>query len=199
MHRSPSPTRRHRFDHHSHNYADGPGFSDTVSNVVEIQRHTHHPHSTNHRRKLRGTLFSARTIQCLVDTRCNTFFFSFFCVMRYTDYYDHCDYYDDGNLSSSNASTNPLEKKRKNASIPVLYPPTVYNLILVWWQLLCHRVSENITRQRLLCARDGSTSFFTMTLSREKFLRLCWAKLSRCAQSMQSMNLSRRKKKKKKK
>ncbi|XP_043276724.1 voltage-dependent calcium channel type A subunit alpha-1 isoform X14 [Venturia canescens] len=55
-HRSPSPTRRQRFDHHSHNYMDGPGFSDTVSNVVEIQRHTHHPHSSqyNHRHKILG-------------------------------------------------------------------------------------------------------------------------------------------------
>ncbi|XP_043276713.1 voltage-dependent calcium channel type A subunit alpha-1 isoform X4 [Venturia canescens] len=71
-HRSPSPTRRQRFDHHSHNYMDGPGFSDTVSNVVEIQRHTHHPHSSqyNHRHKI-------------------------------LDYYDHCDYYDDGPWSAS--------------------------------------------------------------------------------------------------
>ncbi|XP_014476692.1 PREDICTED: voltage-dependent calcium channel type A subunit alpha-1 isoform X13 [Dinoponera quadriceps] len=54
MHRSPSP-RRHRYDHHAH-YHEGPGFSDTVSNVVEIQRHTHHPHSSqyNHRHRIRG-------------------------------------------------------------------------------------------------------------------------------------------------
>ncbi|XP_032666768.1 voltage-dependent calcium channel type A subunit alpha-1 isoform X1 [Odontomachus brunneus] len=73
MHRSPSP-RRHRYDHHGH-YHEGPGFSDTVSNVVEIQRHTHHPHSSqyNHRHRIR-------------------------------DYYDHCDYYDDGPWS---ASTSP--------------------------------------------------------------------------------------------
>ncbi|XP_014476681.1 PREDICTED: voltage-dependent calcium channel type A subunit alpha-1 isoform X3 [Dinoponera quadriceps] len=73
MHRSPSP-RRHRYDHHAH-YHEGPGFSDTVSNVVEIQRHTHHPHSSqyNHRHRIR-------------------------------DYYDHCDYYDDGPWS---ASTSP--------------------------------------------------------------------------------------------
>ncbi|XP_025161930.1 voltage-dependent calcium channel type A subunit alpha-1 isoform X16 [Harpegnathos saltator] len=73
MHRSPSP-RRHRYDQHGH-YHEGPGFSDTVSNVVEIQRHTHHPHSSqyNHRHRIR-------------------------------DYYDHCDYYDDGPWS---ASTSP--------------------------------------------------------------------------------------------
>ncbi|XP_025161934.1 voltage-dependent calcium channel type A subunit alpha-1 isoform X20 [Harpegnathos saltator] len=54
MHRSPSP-RRHRYDQHGH-YHEGPGFSDTVSNVVEIQRHTHHPHSSqyNHRHRIRG-------------------------------------------------------------------------------------------------------------------------------------------------
>ncbi|XP_026668099.1 voltage-dependent calcium channel type A subunit alpha-1 isoform X6 [Ceratina calcarata] len=67
--------RRPRYDHHGHYYHDGPGFSDTVSNVVEIQRHTHHPHPSqyNHRHKMR-------------------------------DYYDHCDYYDDGPWS---ASTSP--------------------------------------------------------------------------------------------
>lgn len=54
MHRSPSP-RRHRHDHHGY-YHEGPGFSDTVSNVVEIQRHTHHTHSSqyNHRHRIRG-------------------------------------------------------------------------------------------------------------------------------------------------
>ncbi|XP_012056925.1 PREDICTED: voltage-dependent calcium channel type A subunit alpha-1-like [Atta cephalotes] len=64
--RSPSPRRQGRYNHHGH---DGPGFSDTVSNVVEIQRHTHHPHALqyNHRHRIR-------------------------------DYYDHCDYYDDGNF-----------------------------------------------------------------------------------------------------
>ncbi|XP_050578866.1 voltage-dependent calcium channel type A subunit alpha-1 isoform X21 [Bombus affinis] len=77
--RSPS-LRRHSpgrpgYDHHGHYYHEGPGFSDTVSNVVEIQRHTHHPHPTqyNHRHRIR-------------------------------DYYDHCDYYDDGPWS---ASTSP--------------------------------------------------------------------------------------------
>ncbi|XP_076161115.1 voltage-dependent calcium channel type A subunit alpha-1 isoform X13 [Ptiloglossa arizonensis] len=74
VHGSQSP-RRPRYDHHGHYYHDGPGFSDTVSNVVEIQRHTHHPHSSqyNHRHRMR-------------------------------DYYDHCDYYDDGPWS---ASTSP--------------------------------------------------------------------------------------------
>uniref|UniRef100_V9I874 Voltage-dependent calcium channel type A subunit alpha-1 n=2 Tax=Apis cerana TaxID=7461 RepID=V9I874_APICE len=68
--RSPS-LRRHSpgrpgYDHHGHYYHEGPGFSDTVSNVVEIQRHTHHPHPSqyNHRHRMR-------------------------------DYYDHCDYYDE--------------------------------------------------------------------------------------------------------
>ncbi|XP_068969514.1 voltage-dependent calcium channel type A subunit alpha-1 isoform X20 [Bombus flavifrons] len=58
--RSPS-LRRHSpgrpgYDHHGHYYHEGPGFSDTVSNVVEIQRHTHHPHPTqyNHRHRIRG-------------------------------------------------------------------------------------------------------------------------------------------------
>ncbi|XP_011635066.1 voltage-dependent calcium channel type A subunit alpha-1 isoform X2 [Pogonomyrmex barbatus] len=71
MPRSPSPRRHGRYDH----YHDGPGFSDTVSNVVEIQRHTQHPHASqyNHRHRIR-------------------------------DYYDHCDYYDDGPWS---ASTSP--------------------------------------------------------------------------------------------
>ncbi|XP_024882862.1 voltage-dependent calcium channel type A subunit alpha-1 isoform X18 [Temnothorax curvispinosus] len=74
MPRSPSPRRHGRYDHHGH-YHEGPGFSDTVSNLVEIQRHTHHPHSSqyNHRHRIR-------------------------------DYYDHCDYYDDGPWS---ASTSP--------------------------------------------------------------------------------------------
>ncbi|XP_043669169.1 voltage-dependent calcium channel type A subunit alpha-1 isoform X22 [Vespula pensylvanica] len=72
MQRSPSP-RRHRHDHHGY-YHEGPGFSDTVSNVVEIQRHHHHPHSTQYNRH------------------------------RIRDYYDHCDYYDDGPWS---ASTSP--------------------------------------------------------------------------------------------
>ncbi|XP_070165295.1 voltage-dependent calcium channel type A subunit alpha-1 isoform X14 [Polyergus mexicanus] len=68
MPRSPSPRRQGRYDHHGH-YHEGPGFSDTVSNVVEIQRHTHHPHASqyNHRHRIR-------------------------------DYYDHCEYYDDGNF-----------------------------------------------------------------------------------------------------
>ncbi|XP_011688054.1 PREDICTED: voltage-dependent calcium channel type A subunit alpha-1-like isoform X2 [Wasmannia auropunctata] len=54
MPRSPSPRRHSRYDHG--HYQDGPGFSDTVSNVVEIQRHTHHPHSSqyNHRHRIRG-------------------------------------------------------------------------------------------------------------------------------------------------
>ncbi|KAG5309822.1 CAC1A protein, partial [Acromyrmex insinuator] len=62
--RSPSPKQQSRYDHHD--YHDGPGFSDTVSNVIEIQRHTHHPRASqyNHRHRIR-------------------------------DYYDHCDYYDD--------------------------------------------------------------------------------------------------------
>ncbi|XP_050452314.1 voltage-dependent calcium channel type A subunit alpha-1 isoform X5 [Cataglyphis hispanica] len=74
MPRSPSPRRHGRYDHHGH-YHEGPGFSDTVSNVVEIQRHTHHPHTSqyNHRHRIR-------------------------------DYYDHCEYYDDGPWS---ASTSP--------------------------------------------------------------------------------------------
>ncbi|XP_011268426.1 voltage-dependent calcium channel type A subunit alpha-1 isoform X11 [Camponotus floridanus] len=74
MPRSPSPRRQGRYDHHGH-YHEGPGFSDTVSNVVEIQRHTHHPHASqyNHRHRIR-------------------------------DYYDHCEYYDDGPWS---ASTSP--------------------------------------------------------------------------------------------
>ncbi|XP_024882859.1 voltage-dependent calcium channel type A subunit alpha-1 isoform X15 [Temnothorax curvispinosus] len=55
MPRSPSPRRHGRYDHHGH-YHEGPGFSDTVSNLVEIQRHTHHPHSSqyNHRHRIRG-------------------------------------------------------------------------------------------------------------------------------------------------
>lgn len=61
-HPSHSPTlRRHSpgrtgYDHHGHYYHEGPGFSDTVSNVVEIQRHTHHPHPSqyNHRHRMRG-------------------------------------------------------------------------------------------------------------------------------------------------
>ncbi|EFN73328.1 Voltage-dependent L-type calcium channel subunit alpha-1C [Camponotus floridanus] len=55
MPRSPSPRRQGRYDHHGH-YHEGPGFSDTVSNVVEIQRHTHHPHASqyNHRHRIRG-------------------------------------------------------------------------------------------------------------------------------------------------
>ncbi|XP_039311400.1 voltage-dependent calcium channel type A subunit alpha-1 isoform X25 [Solenopsis invicta] len=75
MPRSPSPRRHDRYDHHGQ-YHEGPGFSDTVSNVVEIQRHTHHPHASqyNHRHRIR-------------------------------DYYDHCDYYDDGGPWS--ASTSP--------------------------------------------------------------------------------------------
>ncbi|XP_051167257.1 voltage-dependent calcium channel type A subunit alpha-1 isoform X5 [Leptopilina boulardi] len=49
--RSPSPGR-HRYDHHSHQQH----FSDTVNNVVEIQRHSHQPHlpQHNHRHKIRG-------------------------------------------------------------------------------------------------------------------------------------------------
>ncbi|XP_019889117.1 voltage-dependent calcium channel type A subunit alpha-1 isoform X13 [Ooceraea biroi] len=74
MPRSPSPRRHGRYDHHGQ-YHEGPGFSDTVSNVVEIQRHIHQPHASqyNHRHRIR-------------------------------DYYDHCDYYDDGPWS---ASTSP--------------------------------------------------------------------------------------------
>ncbi|XP_046610491.1 voltage-dependent calcium channel type A subunit alpha-1 isoform X1 [Neodiprion virginianus] len=74
LHRSPSP-RRHRYDHRVHHYHEGPGFSDTVSNVVDIQRHSQHPHGSqyNHRHRVR-------------------------------DYYDFCNYYDDGSWS---ASTSP--------------------------------------------------------------------------------------------
>ncbi|XP_053596922.1 voltage-dependent calcium channel type A subunit alpha-1 [Microplitis demolitor] len=51
LHRSPSPSRRPRYDHHHSQFHD-VGFSDTVTNVVEIQRHIHHPHSQyNHRHK----------------------------------------------------------------------------------------------------------------------------------------------------
>ncbi|NP_001159376.1 voltage-dependent calcium channel type A subunit alpha-1 [Apis mellifera] len=60
-HPSRSPSLRHSpgrpgYDHHGHYYHEGPGFSDTVSNVVEIQRHTHHPHPSqyNHRHRMRG-------------------------------------------------------------------------------------------------------------------------------------------------
>ncbi|XP_043464353.1 voltage-dependent calcium channel type A subunit alpha-1 isoform X7 [Leptopilina heterotoma] len=50
--RSPSPSRRHIYDHHS----NMQHFSDTVNNVVEIQRQTHQPHPSqhNHRHKIRG-------------------------------------------------------------------------------------------------------------------------------------------------
>ncbi|XP_011879619.1 PREDICTED: voltage-dependent calcium channel type A subunit alpha-1-like isoform X4 [Vollenhovia emeryi] len=83
MPRSPSPRRHGRYDHQDQ-YHDGPGFSDTVSNVVEIQRHTHHPHSSqyNHRHRIR-------------------------------DYYDHCDYYDDGPWSASTSparSPSPVHR-----------------------------------------------------------------------------------------
>ncbi|XP_046472833.1 voltage-dependent calcium channel type A subunit alpha-1 isoform X8 [Neodiprion pinetum] len=59
--RSPSP-RRHRYDHRVHHYHEGPGFSDTVSNVVDIQRHSQHPHGSqyNHRHRVRGS-WSAST------------------------------------------------------------------------------------------------------------------------------------------
>ncbi|XP_078045542.1 calcium voltage-gated channel subunit cacophony isoform X5 [Augochlora pura] len=71
---SQSP-RRTRNDHHAYYRHEGPGFSDTVSNLVEMQRHTHHPQSHyNHRPRKR-------------------------------DYYDHCDYYDDGPWS---ATTSPV-------------------------------------------------------------------------------------------
>nr|XP_033322106.1 voltage-dependent calcium channel type A subunit alpha-1 isoform X4 [Megalopta genalis] len=71
---SQSP-RRMRNDHHAYYRHEGPGFSDTVSNLVEMQRHTHHPQSHyNHRPRKR-------------------------------DYYDHCDYYDDGPWS---ATTSPV-------------------------------------------------------------------------------------------
>ncbi|EGI70471.1 Voltage-dependent calcium channel type A subunit alpha-1 [Acromyrmex echinatior] len=58
--RSPSPKQQSRYDHHD--YHDGPGFSDTVSNVIEIQRHTHHPRASqyNHRHRIRD-LWSAST------------------------------------------------------------------------------------------------------------------------------------------
>ncbi|XP_034948346.1 voltage-dependent calcium channel type A subunit alpha-1 isoform X10 [Chelonus insularis] len=82
IHRSPSPSRRQRYDHH-HPYHEGPGFSDTVSNVVEIQRHVHHPHSQyNHRHRMK-------------------------------DYYDHYDYYDDGPWSASTSparSPSPVHR-----------------------------------------------------------------------------------------
>ncbi|XP_011506186.1 PREDICTED: voltage-dependent calcium channel type A subunit alpha-1 [Ceratosolen solmsi marchali] len=71
--RSPSP-RQHRYDHRGNNYHDGLGFSDTVNNVVEIQRNTHQPHS------------------------------QYMYTRRFRDYYDHCDYYDNGPWS---ASTSP--------------------------------------------------------------------------------------------
>lgn len=35
--------------------------------------------------------------KALCDTRCNTFL-RFILLCAYTDYYDHCDYYDDGNF-----------------------------------------------------------------------------------------------------
>ncbi|KAL7300819.1 hypothetical protein TKK_0006383 [Trichogramma kaykai] len=69
--RSPSP-RQHRYDHRGSQYHDG--FSDTVNNVVEMQRDARYPHS------------------------------HFLYKRRYKDYYDHCDYYDDGPWS---ASTSP--------------------------------------------------------------------------------------------
>ncbi|XP_078045541.1 calcium voltage-gated channel subunit cacophony isoform X4 [Augochlora pura] len=51
---SQSP-RRTRNDHHAYYRHEGPGFSDTVSNLVEMQRHTHHPQSHyNHRPRKRG-------------------------------------------------------------------------------------------------------------------------------------------------
>ncbi|CAK9821795.1 Voltage-dependent calcium channel type A subunit alpha-1 [Anthophora retusa] len=61
VHRSQSP-RRPRYDHHGHYYHDGPGFSDTVSNVVAIQRHSHHqPHwSQYNHQHIRGA-WSAST------------------------------------------------------------------------------------------------------------------------------------------
>ncbi|XP_076228266.1 calcium voltage-gated channel subunit cacophony isoform X1 [Nomia melanderi] len=74
VHGSQSPRRMRNDHHHAYYRHDGLGFSDTVSNVVELQRHTHHPPSQyNHR-------------------------------PRKPDYYDHCDYYDDGPWS---ASTSP--------------------------------------------------------------------------------------------
>ncbi|XP_048506528.1 voltage-dependent calcium channel type A subunit alpha-1 isoform X25 [Athalia rosae] len=81
--RSPSP-RRHRYDHRVHHYHEGPGFSDTVSNVVDIQRHTQHPHGSqyNHRHKMR-------------------------------DYYDFYNYYDDGSWSASTSparSPSPVHR-----------------------------------------------------------------------------------------
>ncbi|XP_044001489.1 voltage-dependent calcium channel type A subunit alpha-1 isoform X8 [Aphidius gifuensis] len=84
-HRSPSPTRRQRFD--SNAYHETVGFSDTVSNVVEIQRHTHGPHSQyNHRHKIR-------------------------------DYYDNSDYYNDGPWSASTSpARSPSPVSRMNHS-----------------------------------------------------------------------------------
>ncbi|XP_031779373.1 voltage-dependent calcium channel type A subunit alpha-1 isoform X8 [Nasonia vitripennis] len=52
--RSPSP-RQHRYDHRQQQYHDGLGFSETVNNVVEIQRHTHHGYPRyTHSRRIRG-------------------------------------------------------------------------------------------------------------------------------------------------
>lgn len=56
-----SPTYRYQPDYHPQ---DGPGFSDTVSNVVEIQRYTHYPHSTfNNRHRPRGELLMSNDIE----------------------------------------------------------------------------------------------------------------------------------------
>lgn len=54
--RSPTPTHG-RYDHHDHQYHDGLGFSETVTDVVERQRHVH-PHDRgqrDYRRRIKGT------------------------------------------------------------------------------------------------------------------------------------------------
>ena len=54
--RSPSP-RQHRYDHRQQQqYHDGLGFSETVNNVVEIQRHVPHPEN-NYKRRIKGKIF----------------------------------------------------------------------------------------------------------------------------------------------
>ncbi|XP_025989217.2 voltage-dependent calcium channel type A subunit alpha-1 isoform X2 [Solenopsis invicta] len=63
MPRSPSPRRHSRYDHYHHDhYHEGPGFSDTVINVVEMQKHTHPPHASQyHRHRIQGGPWSALT------------------------------------------------------------------------------------------------------------------------------------------
>lgn len=54
--RSPSPGRH--YPHHLHHDI---GFSDTVSNVVEIVKHEHHRSHSNKNRYMRGELFKLNT------------------------------------------------------------------------------------------------------------------------------------------